>query len=132
VYLEVFDFVHTTPGSINYLTHRWANAFFDYLHERQWSSKLTALVVHCSVLKHPYSEPRDGYDFTPQHCYIKGFETDMLGRCRAVGVPVSRATLRKAEPYADILDWDPECNWVGGLPGRFTDTWISERKDRDA
>jgi hypothetical protein len=78
VYLEMFDFVHTTPGSIDYHTHRWANAFFDYLHERQWSSKLTALVVHCRVNDDSYADDMDEYDLTPQHCYIKGFQTSCV------------------------------------------------------
>jgi hypothetical protein len=88
---------------------------------RNWSPKLTALVVYCAVGEESRALDWQHVVFHPQRCYIKALQTDILGRSTAVAVPVSQRVLRRAEPWADILDWDPECRWVGALPGRFAD-----------
>jgi hypothetical protein len=55
----------------------------------------------------------------PSHCFIRGYQTDFLNRRTAIAIPVSGYTLQQNEPESDILDLDPDCDWLGGLPGRF-------------
>jgi hypothetical protein len=93
-------------------TQHWANAVFAYLHTHKQNMQLTALVVCCYV-------SGDMYYYLPQNCFVRGYETDALSRKTAIAVPVSRAVLRASEPYADILDWNPGCNFFGHYPGRF-------------
>jgi hypothetical protein len=50
---------------------------------------------------------------------VKGFQTDFFGTKSVVAVPIARNMLRKMEPCSDILDYDPECDWIGGQPGRL-------------
>jgi hypothetical protein len=52
--------------------------------------------------------------YMPQCCYVKSFQTDVFGRTGVVAIPVTRARLRASEPWADILDYDPKCNWNVG------------------
>ncbi|KAH7359603.1 hypothetical protein BKA66DRAFT_472452 [Pyrenochaeta sp. MPI-SDFR-AT-0127] len=93
---------------------RFANAFFSYLSTRKWCPKISALVL-CS------SQHAIGFGQLSrvQHCYVKGFQTDTMGRCAVVGVPVTRMQLRCTEPWADILDFDPEMSWYNPLPTHF-------------
>jgi hypothetical protein len=94
---------------------QWASAFFEYLHTRRWCTRLRALVIRCHVVDTKRSSREDRrVRYVPQCCYVKGFQTDMLGRSGVVAVPVTRAILRASEPWADILDYDPECNWGTG------------------
>jgi hypothetical protein len=107
------------PAALARQTHLWANAFFDYLHTHGQNSELTALVIRCYVSDKMYNDIH-GYHHLPQQCFVRGYETDALGQRTPVAVPVTRAVLRASDPYAaDLLDWDPECNWIGGYPGRF-------------
>jgi hypothetical protein len=101
----------------------WANTFFDYLQVRGWSPNLLAIVVYSSVEQKTihatnmdlHEEHREGeHKFTPQLCFIKGHQVDVLGGSAAVAVPVSRAKLLERVPEAFILNLDPGCNWVGG------------------
>lgn len=112
---------HKRPTEINWEFQRFANAFFQYLEKNALCPKLTALVVgmHWDILNHA---PRDqDYYHVPRHCFIKGRQMDVLGRKTAIAVPVPSYLLRQAQPVSTILDLDPECEWIGGQPGRFHD-----------
>jgi hypothetical protein len=95
---------------------RWASTFFEYLHTRRWCTNLKALIIRCQVVYHEdYGGDHGGSAYyMPQCCYVKGFQTDVFGRTGVVAIPVTRARLRASEPWADILDYDPECNWNVG------------------
>jgi hypothetical protein len=87
-----------------------ANAIFDRVQSFGWCPNLKALVLGSNV---PTPPPENGMleeekMYIPQHCFIKGFQTDIMGRTTAVGVPVSKAVLRHVSPFADILDFDQE------------------------
>ncbi|KAH5237116.1 hypothetical protein HBI55_191470 [Parastagonospora nodorum] len=81
-----------------------ANKIFGGL--RRSCLKLDAIVFGHMV---DFSTRQDDGDWgpLPQFCFIKAEQKDRLGRETAVGVPVSRALLRKTQPYTDILDMDP-------------------------
>jgi hypothetical protein len=55
-----------------------------------------------------YSYVREGmhlegdYTYTPQHCFVKGFQTDALGRSGVVAVPVTRAMIRDGALCAEF------------------------------
>jgi hypothetical protein len=102
-------------------THEWANAFFDYLHTHGQNLKLTALVMRCYIGDKVY-QAMDGYYYLPQNCFVGGYQTNALGHRSAITLPVVKAVLRASEPYADILDWDPECASIWNYPGRFNST----------
>ncbi|KAH7065819.1 hypothetical protein BKA63DRAFT_426788 [Paraphoma chrysanthemicola] len=91
-------------------THRWANAFFSYMHKRRWSPKLTALIIRCYMTE---DNSQTEYVYSPQHCFVKGYQTDVFGRSATVAVPVTRPIVKAIEPRADLLDYDPECNIFG-------------------
>jgi hypothetical protein len=55
----------------------------------------------------------------PRHCFIKGYQVDALNRKIVTAVPVPAYQVRELEPECDLLDFDPECEWVGGMPGRL-------------
>ena len=95
---------------------RFANAFFDLLHVNKYCGKLHAIVI--GSLNYYHDDTLASARRT-QHCFVKGFQVDMMGRKVAVGVPVTRELLRRVEPYTDILDFDPVCGRVGGLPGKY-------------
>lgn len=93
------------------MTHRWANAFFDYMHRKGWSQRLHTLVIRCFVAER--DDMGDDYIYSPQHCFVKGLQTDMYGRSFAMAIPVSRSRVKAELPWTDILDHDPECDWIG-------------------
>lgn len=96
---------------------RFANAFFDILHTRNYCPKFEALVIGSWVYESEY----DNYGcYRTQHCFVKGFQTDIIGRKIAIAVPVTRSVLRRVGQYTDILDFDPQCDRVGGLDGSNT------------
>lgn len=105
------------PREITWEVQRFANGFFQYLDDRNLCPKLKALAFGVNwtprrpLAANEYSVPR--------HCFIKGWQTDALNRRTAIAVPVPTYRLRELDPELDILDFDPECEWVGGLPGRF-------------
>lgn len=83
-----------------------ANTIFGGLHRSRSCPKLDAIVFGHLV---NFSTEEDAGDWgpLPQFCFMKAEQKDRLGRETAVGVPVSRALLRKTQPYTDILDMDP-------------------------
>jgi hypothetical protein len=92
---------------------RSANGFFHYLHVGQLGLKLTALVVHCSVDDTTFyvrmdEHILDEHEFSPQHCYMQGFNTDVFGDSAAVAIPVARAKVRQVKLHARTLCKDPE------------------------
>ena len=55
----------------------------------------------------------------PRHCFVKDYQVNPSGQAEAVAVPVTAQGLRDLEPKCELLDYDPECKWTGGLPGRL-------------
>jgi hypothetical protein len=99
---------------LTFLTHRWATAFFDYMHRRNWSPNLKTLIMGCYITDNLNLED---FVHTPQHCFVKGIQTDVLGRSGAVTVPVPRVMIMHNTLCAELLKYDPACDWVGDLPG---------------
>ncbi|KAH7076042.1 hypothetical protein FB567DRAFT_452372, partial [Paraphoma chrysanthemicola] len=112
LYRERYDEKHKlSDETFAFYTHRWANAFFDYMDRRKWSTKLSTLIIRCYTTDAELHPRR--YSYSPQQCFVKGYQTDVLGRSAAVAIPVPRQTMKAIEPRADLLDYDPECNIFG-------------------
>jgi len=112
------DFTNPSAASRNY--QQFASAFFIYLHSRNWCPKLQALVIGELSTNKKATEPQS-YCYVPQHCFVRGFQKDAANRTVTVGVAVTREELMRIEPISDILGFDVNCDWVGGLSGRFHD-----------
>jgi len=54
-----------------------------------------------------------------RHCFVRGYQTDAFNRKATVALPVPPHKIRELEPDCDLLDFDPECDWVGGIAGRL-------------
>ncbi|KAH3904244.1 hypothetical protein HBI56_176490 [Parastagonospora nodorum] len=98
--------------------------FFNALHKRQQNPKLHALAIG-SYIRNRKEERADmgvpgGFKYFSQHCFVRGMQTDMLGRTIAVVLPVTRAILQAAEPLADILDYDSECSLSSAAIGTLS------------
>jgi hypothetical protein len=112
------DKEYKRPKEVTYDLQRFANSIFQHLDRRTLCPKLESLAIGT------YWEPRrvlnitDGYH-VPRHCFNRGYQTDFLNRRTVIAIPVSGHTLQQNEPESDILDLDPDCDWLGGLPGRF-------------
>jgi hypothetical protein len=99
---------------------RFATGVFTYMEEHGYCSDLKIVVVgsHVDVdkpgvfLHHIY----------PRHCFVKGYQTDVLNRSTVVAVPVPAYMVRQLEPDCDLLDYDPGCDWIGGWSTRIRDT----------
>jgi hypothetical protein len=96
-----------TPANshcLNFFTQQWANAFFNHIHNRKQNPKLHTLVIGSGYAD---DTEKDGNKlYYPQHCFVKGFQSDILGRRTAVAVPVSRNMSMYTQPSADILNYD--------------------------
>jgi hypothetical protein len=104
---------------VTFQTHRWANAFFDYLHKKAWCQKLHTLIIRCFVAEGVDDHTDEQHVHSPQHSFPKVFQTDVLGRSFAVAVPVTRSMVKSdVSSFTDLLEHDPECGWVGNLFGR--------------
>jgi hypothetical protein len=90
--------------ALTFFTQQWANAFFNYIHNRNQNPKLHALVIG-SGFADDAEKDKNELDY-PQHCFVRGFQSDILGRSTAVAVPVSRNMLMSIQPSADILNYD--------------------------
>jgi hypothetical protein len=97
-----------------FLIQRWATAFFDYMHRRAWSPNLKTFVIGCYMKDNLGLEQ---FGHTSQHCFVKGMQTDVVGRSGAVAVPVPRAMIMHNTICAELLRYDSACDWVGDLPG---------------
>jgi hypothetical protein len=121
-YRELDDnhhFLHKRPTEVNWEIQRFANAFFRYLDSKSICLNLNAVVVGCHWDVN-VEDPRDtDYYHVPRHCFVKGHQTDPLGRSTAVAVPVPACLLRQAQPVSGILDLDPGCEWVGVQAARI-------------
>jgi len=102
---------------VTFELQRFANVFFQFLKTRNLCPRLNSLAI--GVFWEPRTSLGNFAFHIPRHCFIKGYQTDVLGRTTAIGVPVSVHTLRSYEPESDILDLDPDCEWVGSLPEHF-------------
>jgi lysine/ornithine N-monooxygenase len=92
---------------------RFADEFFRYFHNQDSCRQLKALVI--GSLNYPGVRDSNGtlQKCLPQYCYVKGVQADIMDRSIVVAVRVIRAQLRYTESYADILDCDPESEWLG-------------------
>jgi hypothetical protein len=100
-------------------TQRFADEFFRYFHTHDSCRRLKALVI--GSLNYPgFRDPNSTLQkCLPQYYYVKSIQTDIMGRSIVVAVRVTRAQLRYAESYADILDCDPESEWLGDAAARI-------------
>jgi hypothetical protein len=115
---EKFE-VRKTQQEVTYELQQFANAFFKHLEKHGLCPMLNSLAI--GMFWEPNSNVRllaDEYH-VPRHCFIKGYQIDFMNRRRATAIPVSAYTLQHYEPESDILDFDPDCNWLGGLSGRL-------------
>ncbi|KAF2833475.1 hypothetical protein CC86DRAFT_451161 [Ophiobolus disseminans] len=77
---------------------KFANKLFGDLDRARCYPLLDALVIgHLTRLE----------SAMPQFYFVRGEQRDVLNRTVAIGVPVSRAVLRKTQAYTDVLDLDP-------------------------
>jgi hypothetical protein len=86
-------------------------------------SKLDALVLgHVVILKpkHP-----NRVVLLQQYCFVKDEQRDCFGHTNAIWIPVTRAMLKGAHPYTDILDVDP-------FPQEIFQRWASRAGWRSA
>jgi hypothetical protein len=60
----------------------------------------------------------DGWCYT-RHCFVKGYQTDALGRTIPVAVLVPAFRLRELEPECELLDMDPESEWASPTPAHI-------------
>lgn len=116
-YLGVLGSEPNTDRNLEYLSmqmQKAANMIFADVHQGQ-AFKLDGLVIgHLTR----FEDLREMSTVClPQFCFVKGQQTDSLNRTVVVGVPVTRAMLRRTHPYTDILDYEPEAavweNWLG-------------------
>ena len=116
---EDHQYLHKLPAEINWEIQRFANAFLQYPECESMCPNLTAVVLGCH--RDVYVEdPRDrDYYHVPRHCFVRGRQTDPLGRSTAIAVPVPACLLRQTQPISSILDLDPGCKWVGGQAARI-------------
>jgi hypothetical protein len=100
---------------------RFADAFFRYFHTHDLYRQLKALVI--GSLNYPGFRDPNGtlQKCLPQYCYVKGVQTDIMGRSIVVAVRVTRSQLRYQESYADILDCDPESELFGDAAARINE-----------
>jgi hypothetical protein len=120
--LDTFDDRTMRSRGITWEVQRFANSLFSYLHEHNLCQHLKCLVL--GHYGHPAGDLVEGESeifSVPRHCFIIGYQTDSLalGRKTVIAVPVPAYMLRELEPKCDLLDFDPGCDWVGSLPGRF-------------
>jgi hypothetical protein len=94
------------------------SAFFQFLNKHGFCPMLNSLAIGMSW-QPGHDELESNEYHVPRHCFIKGYQTDFLNRRTAIAVPVSAYALQHYEPESDILGFDPGCDWLGGLTGRF-------------
>jgi hypothetical protein len=105
------------PAHIAWMMQRFCNAVFEHMESNRLCPSLTAIVVgvHFDPTGLPSYLDYDGTWYFTRHCFIRGYQTDALNRRTVVGVPVPASKILELEPDCDLLDYDPECDWVGGL-----------------
>jgi hypothetical protein len=99
---------------------RFANDFFTYLEQKNQCPKLRAVIfgMHWDP-KIPHDLVQGDESLYSRHCFVKEHQSDASNLRMAVAVPVPAYKIRELEPECDLLDLDPECEWVGGIPGRL-------------
>jgi hypothetical protein len=108
-----------TAIHVTWEIQKFSNAVFDYMHRNHACSSLKVLVVGTHFVAGLDAMMEEDMCLYPRHCFVKGYQTDVLSRSTTIAVPVPAYRIRELEPDCDLLDYDPECNWVGGLPGRL-------------
>ncbi|KAF2833071.1 hypothetical protein CC86DRAFT_399721 [Ophiobolus disseminans] len=112
---------YQTQAHVTWELQKFSNGVFEYMDRHKACPDLKAIVIghhsHVGPGSHLGEEMVEW--FYPRHCFIKGYQIDVLQRRTAVAVPVPAYRIQELEPGCDLLDYDPECEWVGGLPGRF-------------
>jgi hypothetical protein len=109
-----------TPYEIAQDIQRFANAFVAYLEQNKLCSNLKAMIFGTHWIPGEDDEELvSASGYYPRHCFVKGYQVDVLHRKTAIAVPVPAYRIRELEPECDLLDFDPECYWVGSIPGRL-------------
>ena len=109
-----YDETGKTPRLVDWEMLRFCNAIFGYMEERRACPSLKAIIVGQWF---EAGDAREGVGY-PRHCFIRGYQTDLLNRKTAVAVPVPAYRTRELKPECDLLDFDPMGVWVGGTPRR--------------
>ncbi|KAF2463216.1 uncharacterized protein BDR25DRAFT_347422 [Lindgomyces ingoldianus] len=111
------DSIPRSEEHIAFSLQQFANFFFTYMESRSMCPKLNFLVWGMYWDRGLYHST-DEYEAIYQHCFVRGQQV-AFGETKAVAIPVSRRTLRELAPELDILDYQPDCGWIGAQPGRF-------------
>ncbi|KAF2638100.1 hypothetical protein P280DRAFT_432294 [Massarina eburnea CBS 473.64] len=95
---------------------RFANSVFAHMEEQGVCSKLQVVIVGCFNR----DENSSVSDFQiPRHCFVKRHQCDSFQQIVVVGVPIPAYMIRQLEPECDLLDFDFDCDWVGGWASRI-------------
>jgi hypothetical protein len=96
---------------------KFASRVFQWLHQRGLCLSLRAVVLGSFAV----GEHDTVHRYRAQHCYVKGFQTDITGRAIPVGVQVRITQLRYEEPYAESMAFvfDPEGTWSSAVLGQL-------------
>jgi hypothetical protein len=98
---------------------RFCNGFFYYMGKQGACPFLKAIIIGQWFEANDHNEVRAAnQSYYPRHCFIKGYQTDLLNRKTAVAVPVPAYRNPEVEPECDLLDFDPMGVWVGAMAGR--------------
>ena len=109
-----------SPNEVSWDVQRFANAFFIYLEQNNVCSEMRAMIFGMHWAPDRSNDERIGVESCyPRYCFIKGYRIDALNRKIVTAVPVPAHQIRELEPECNLLDFDPECEWVGGMPGRL-------------
>lgn len=108
-------------SNVTWNCQKFCNGVFSYLEEHRLCPSLVTVVVGHHFEPANVRNDRAGRNpwYYTRHCYIRGCQYDALNRKAAIAVPVPAYRVRELLPDCDLLDFDPACNWVGGLPGRI-------------
>lgn len=112
---------YQTQAHVTWELQKFSNGVFEHLDRHKSCLDLKAIVIghHSHVGPGTHLGEQSVEWYYPRHCFIKGYQVDVLSRRTAVAVPVPSYRIRELDPDCDLLDYDPECEWVGGLPGRL-------------
>ena len=94
---------------------RFANPIITHLEDNALCPVLKGLVFGSHWDADARRRNHDDEWAYPRYCFIKGWQTNLLGERSATAVPVRESELRDLELSCDLLDFDPQCQWIGGL-----------------
>jgi hypothetical protein len=101
----------------------FCQGIFTYMDEYHACISLRAIVLG----HHLYNYDDDGEYVSGEeidmqysrYCFIRGRQTDALGRTKTVAVLVPASIIRKLEPECNLLDFDWDSDYRGSYPGRL-------------